>query len=59
MTRNCGKHALLVGRELLISTGEPNENVMVKYLTKHIAYVFYKFHIHFFLSVFNGSIQNI
>jgi len=26
----------------LISTGEPTENVTVKYLTKHIAYVFYK-----------------
>jgi len=42
-----------------ISTGEATENVMVKYLTKGIAYEFYKFHIYFFLSVLNTSIQNI
>jgi len=42
---------------LIISTGEPNKNVTVKFLTKHLAYV--KFYISFFVSVLNSSIQNI
>ena len=30
---------------------KPTENVTVKYLTKHMAYVFYKLHICFYLPV--------
>jgi len=42
----------LAGRGLLIFAGKPTENVIVKYLIKHMAYVdFYKFHICFFFSV--------
>jgi len=37
---------------LSISLGEPTENVTVKYLTKHTAHVFHKFHIHFYQSFF-------
>jgi len=40
-----------VGTGFLISAGEPTENDTVKYLTKHIAYVFRKFHINLLSSV--------
>jgi len=34
MTRNCGNRAWLAELQLLISTGEPTENVTAKYLIK-------------------------
>jgi len=53
MTRNCSNRTWnwLTGIGLLIFAGKPTENVTVKYLTKHVPYVFYKFHISDFLSV--------
>jgi len=47
--------ASLAGTGIRISTGETTDTVTVKYLTKHIIYVFYRFRIYFFSS----SIQNI
>jgi len=38
-TELCNR-AWLAGLRFLISTGNPTENVTVKYLTKHTAYVF-------------------
>jgi len=40
----------MAGTELLIFTGKSTEYVLVKYFTKHMAYVSYKFHICFVLS---------
>ena len=37
----------LAGTGFLIFTGKPNDNVTVSNLTKHIDYVFYKFHVYF------------
>jgi len=45
------------GNTITVSTGEPNTNLTVKILTKHMAC--FKFHISFFLSVLNSSIPNI
>jgi len=41
----------MAGIGLLIFAGKSTENVLPKYLTKHMAYVFNKFHICFVLSV--------
>jgi len=41
----------MAGTGLLIFAGKSTENALVKYLTKHMAYVFNKFHICFVLSV--------
>jgi len=41
----------LAGSGWLIFAGKPTENVKIKCLTKHMACVFYKFHVCFFLSV--------
>ena len=38
----------LVGGKRSIFAVQPNENTMVKYLSNHMACVFYKFHIGFF-----------
>jgi len=39
------------GTGLLIFAGKSTENILAKYLTKQMAYVFNKFHICFFLPV--------
>jgi len=41
----------MAGTGLLIFAGKSTKNVLVKCLTKHMAYVFYKFHICFVLSM--------
>jgi len=41
----------LVGGNRIINFYKPTENIPVKCLTKHMAYVLYKFHVCFFLSV--------
>jgi len=51
VTRHCGNRTWLAGAGLLIATGKPTENVTDKHLAKHVAYVLYKFHICFFVSV--------
>jgi len=51
MTQNCGNRAWLAGKQLLTFAGKPTENVTVKHLAKHMAYVFYKFHMCIFLYV--------
>ena len=45
--------AWLVWTGFLISIGETTDSATVKYLTKHMVYECYKFHIYFFLSVLN------
>jgi len=37
--------------------GKPIENITVNYLTKHMAYIFYMFHICFSLSVLKKQTQ--
>jgi len=41
----------MAGTGLLIFEGKSTENVLAKHLTKHMAYIFNKFHICFVLSV--------
>ena len=45
----------MAGTGLLIFAGKSTENVLAKYLTKHMAYVFNKFHISFGLSVLKNQ----
>jgi len=45
------KPCLAGGNRIINFAGKPSENVPVKQLTKHMDYVFDKFHICFFLSV--------
>ena len=47
MTRNCGSRAWVAGTQLLIFVDKPTEKIKVTYLTKQMAYMFYKFHISF------------
>jgi len=49
MTRKCWNRTGLAGTWLFIFAGKPTENVTVKYLSKRMAYVFYKFAHLFFL----------
>jgi len=39
-------------------SGKPNENATINCLAKHMAYVFYKFHFCFFLSVIKKQIHH-
>jgi len=43
MTRKCWNRAWLAGTRLLIFAGKQTENVAVKHLSKHTAYVFISF----------------
>ena len=51
MTRNCWNRTWLAGTGLSIFPGKPTGNLMVNYLTQHMAYGLHKLHIWFFLSV--------
>jgi len=55
MTRICWNRTWLARTGLLVFGGKPTENVTVKYLTKHMAYVFFISFICFFLSTLNEA----
>ena len=48
MTRNRWNRTSLAGKGLLNFAGKPTGNVTVKCLTKHMTYVFWRFHVCFF-----------
>ena len=55
VTRNCWNRTWMAGTGLSIFAGKSTENVLAEYLTKHMAYVFNKFHMCFVLSVLKNQ----